>query len=338
MISKLKTFDLDTSSPRGWCKLGEPGDATEHGHQINNEDIERLKKHYNLQVSKHTINNNNYTLFALLNENATDTVVSVLGGDGKYYVIDSTILPDGLIMPFYEHCRKKNLNFIIIDPEYALEHAWNSFIIKPAFNIIPDKNTDFFNTLNSTTRKYFSNKIPIIKKLLVENKKHSILKEKYPWIEDVLKFSTDLEKILEYIKKLTHTNVWLMGHCSGCTMISLIYDFNKYEDLYKGIIFLNPIFKQTWKEELESMEYFYTPLNKPLLVIQHRDDKTIGANIHIAKKIVENASATIKAKYIELVDGTDQGSPTFSMGYHGFRDIENMVINAIDTFINVDLK
>lgn len=333
MRSKLKTFNLDTSSPRGWCELGEPGDATEHGHQINDEDIQRLKEHYNLQISQHTINNNNYTLFALLNENATDTIVSILGGDGKYYVIDSTILPDGLIMPFYEHCREKKLNFIIIDPEYALEHSWNNFIIAPAFKLL-NKDPNIFP---HRIKKYIKKKVTIIKKLLIKNENHLILKKKYPWIENVLRFSTDLKKILEYVKKLTHTDVWLMGHCSSCVMISLIYDINKYKDLYKGIIFLNPVFKNSWKEELDSMKYFYTALNKPLLVIQHRDDRTLGANIHIAKKIVRDASTT-KKKYIELVGGTDQGSPTFSMGYHGFRDIEYMVIDAIDTFISVDLK
>lgn len=332
MVSKLKTFDLDISSPRGWCKLGEPGDAQEHGHQINNEDIERLKKHYNLQVSKHTINNNNYTLFALLNKNATDTVVSILGGDGKYYVIDSTILPDGLIMPFYEHCREKNLNFIIIDPEYALEHAWNSFLVNPSF-MLTNKDPKYFN---DKIKNYIGNKLPVIRKLLLQKNGQTILSSKYPWINEVMKFVIDLESILHYIKKLTNTNVWLMGHCSGSAMLSLIYDFNQYNNLYKGMIFLSPYWKQRWEESLDSMEYFYNPFNKPLLVIQHVNDRTIGANTSVAKKIVSNINsiATTKlAKYVELSGGTDQGSPTFSMGYHGFRDLESIVINEINNFI-----
>jgi len=319
MVSQLKTFDLDTSSPRGWCKLGQPGDATEHGHRINNEDIKRLKEHYGLQISEHVINNNRYTLFSLLNEGATDTVVSILGGDGKYYIIDSNILPDGMIMPFFEHCKTKKLNLIIIDPEYALEHAWNSFLIRPPL-------------LTTKYQQYINSKIPLVKHLILNKFNKESLLSKFPWYKEVKNFTTDLETILKYIQELTHTDLWLMGHCSGSSMIALLYDLNHYNNLYKGIILLNPFWKQQWEENLSEMNYFNTTMDKPLLVIQHRNDHTLGANIHIAKKIIEDAT-TIRATCVELSGGTDQGSATFSMGYHGFRDIEHNVIDEIDRFI-----
>lgn len=312
MVSKLKTFDLDTSSPRGWCKLGEPGDATEHGHRINDEDIQRLKEHYNLQVSEHIVNNNKYRLISLLNEGATDTVVSILGGDGKYYVIDSTILPDGLVMPLFEYYREKKLNVVIIDPEYALEHAWNSFLVGYLPNNV---------------------KAPILKKVILKNSNDDRLLEKLPWWKNVKTFTEDMEKILKHIKDFTSTDLWLMGHCSGATMTALIHDLNRYNDLYNGMILLNPYWQQRWESTLDTMDYFLVPPTKSVLVIQHRDDRTIGANTNIAKKIVENAAKTTKSTYVEMQGGTDQGSPTFSMGYHGFRDLEREVIEHIQTFI-----
>lgn len=321
MVSKLKTFDLDTSSPRGWCKLGEPGDACEHGHQINKEDIERLKAHYNLQISEHIFNNNKYRLISLLNEGATDTVVSILGGDGKYYVVDSTILPDGLIMPLFEQCKNKKLNLIIIDPEYELEWAWNSSL------------TSEFKHFSNLT-KYLNKKLPSMRHLILTMFKNNnrLLSSKISWLKRVQDFVIDFELILKHIKNVTQNNLWLMGHCSSTMLISVINDLNLYNNYYKGVIFLNPFWQQDWKKTIGSMEYFLNPMQKPLLVIQHRDDKTIGANSDIAKKIVRKTNNPM-AKFIELSGGTDKGCPTFSMGYHGFRDLENILIEEINSFI-----
>ena len=63
-----------------------------------------------------------------MHKDATDTVVSILGGDGKYYVIDSNDIPTGLIMPFFEYCKTNKLNLVIIDPDTPLEHAWQYLI------------------------------------------------------------------------------------------------------------------------------------------------------------------------------------------------------------------
>ena len=126
MNSKL--FDLDIMHPRGWGEFGQDGDTCEHGHQVTEEDIENLRKHHGVETSYHTINGNKYRLISLLHKDATDTIVSLLGGDGKYYIINSNELPNGLIMPFFEHCLSKKLNFVIVDPGTALYHAWASRI------------------------------------------------------------------------------------------------------------------------------------------------------------------------------------------------------------------
>jgi hypothetical protein len=371
MTSRL--FDLDIVHPRGWGEFGRPGDACEHGHQITKNDIEKLKKHYGLEVSYHTINGNKYKLISLLHKDATDTVVSILGGDGKYYVMDSNNIPNGLIMPFFEHCKTNKLNLVIVDPDTALEHAWpywigalHQFKTKRivAYFLIQSKEQSS-PTFSWTTWQHrwapspqiLENPMPItrkisekyiIKNLITDEKlliKYIKNSEKFikifsssgilfnKTLSDLHVFVKDFKNILEYIKKLTNTNLWLMGHCSSAVMVSIIHDVNQYNHLYKGIILLAPWWKKIWREiGLDKMKYFSTEVNKPLLVIQHAEDSCVGIHPEVSKKIVNDINTSL-TKYVELNGGIDQGCPHFSLGYHGFRGIEYKVINEINDFI-----
>lgn len=371
MTSKL--LELDIVHPRGWGEFGQPGDACEHGHQITKNDIKKLKKHYGLEVSYHTINGNKYKLISLLHKDAKDTVVSILGGDGKFYVVDSNNIPNGLIMPFFEHCKTNRLNLIIVDPDTALEHGWPYWIgalhqrktkrivayfliqskeqSSPTFNWTTWQHSwapspqILENTMTTTIKiseKYIIKNLIRDEKLLIKYIKNP---EKFKKIffssgilfnktlSDLHVFIKDFENILEYIKKLTNTNLWLMGHCSSAVMVSIIHDVNQYNHLYKGIILLAPWWNKIWREKgLDKMKYFSTEVNKPLLVIQHAEDPCVGIHPEISKKIVNDINTPL-TKYVELNGGIDQGCPNFSLGYHGFRGIEHKVINEINDFI-----
>jgi hypothetical protein len=327
MTSRI--LNLDIVNPRGWGEMGQTGDACEHGHQLTETDIENLKKHCGLKISHHTINGNKYKLISLLQKDATDTVISILGGDGKYYVIDSNDIPNGLIMPFAEYCKIKKLNLVIVDPDHPLEHAWQARIIPLK---IKDKK---IRVEDSVTRSRFEKLLKLAREFYI--KKHKNLSEDFfsqnKILHDVHIFIKDLEKILEYIKNTTNTNIWLMGHCSSAVMISFIYDTNQYNHLYKGIIFLNPWWKKMWRETgLDEMKYFLTKVTKPILIIQHAEDPCVGTHPKIAKKIISDINGPL-TRYSELNGGIDQGCPHFSMGYHGFRGIEHKVIDEIDNFI-----
>jgi len=327
MTSRL--FDLNIIHPRGWGELGQDGDTCEHGHQVTETDLKNLKKYYELEVSYHTINGNKYKLISLLHKDATDTVVSILGGDGKYYIIDSNDIPNGLIMPFAEYCKIKKLNLVIVDPNNPLEWAWQ---VKISPLKIDDKK---IWAKHLVTRSRFKKWLKLAREFYIKNHKNLskdfFLQNKI--LHDIHIFIKDFEKILEYIKNLTNTNLWLMGHCSGANMISYIYDINQYNHLYKGIIFLNPYWKKHWREiGLEAMNYFLTKMTKPLLIIQHSEDPCIGTHPEICKKILSDIDNSL-TKYVELNGGIDQGCPHFSVGYHGFRGIEHKVIDEINNFI-----
>jgi len=59
-------FNLDTSSPRGWGNPGKDGDACEHGHIINEQDLENLKKEYNLKIYELHFDHRQYKNISLL--------------------------------------------------------------------------------------------------------------------------------------------------------------------------------------------------------------------------------------------------------------------------------
>ena len=360
MTSKL--FDLDIMNPRGWGEFGQHSDPCEHGHQLTKNDIEKLKKKYGLEISQHTINGNQYRLISLLHKDATDTVVSILGGDGKYYVIDSNDIPTGLIMPFFEYCKKNKLNLVIIDPDTALEHAWpywisvlhhsktkkivSHFLIQskkhPVSQILENN-----NSITKSSRDKVIEKLCIDKNLLIRYIKDPQKLRKMLFSFDISFnktllnmhiFIKDFKNILEYIKNLTNTELWLMGHCSSAVIISIIYDSNQYNHLYKGMIFLNPWWKKNWREKgLDEMNYFSTKVIKPLLVVQHSEDPCVGTHPDICKKILSNINSPL-TRYVELDGGIDQGCPHFSLGYHGFRDIEEKVIDEINKFIQTHGK
>ena len=371
MTSRL--LDLDIIHPRGWGEFGQHGDACEHGHQITKNDIKNLEKYYGLQISHHTINNNKYKLISLLHKDATDTVVSILGGDGKYYIIDSNNMPNGLVMPFFEYCKTNKLNLVIVDPDTALEHAWpywigalhqfktkrivSYFLIQskeqspPTFSWTTWQHRwapsaqvleESLSPTKKISGKYIIKNLITDEKLLIKYIKNS---EKFikifsstsilfnKTLSDLHVFVKDFENILEYIKKSTNTNLWLMGHCSSAVMVSIIHDVDRYNHLYKGMILLAPWWKKIWREiGLDRMRYFSTEVNKPLLVIQHAEDSCVGIHPEVSKKIVSDVNSPL-TKYVELDGGIDQGCPHFSLGYHGFRGIEYKVINEISNFI-----
>lgn len=328
MTSRI--LNLDTNHPRGWGELGQTGDACQHGHQATEADLENLKKHYGLEISYHTVNDNKYRIISLLNKEATDTIIHIIGGDGKYYLMDSNDIPNGLIMPFFEDCKRKKINLIIVDPEYPLEWGWE-YLMNAEFverltkekKIIKNKIASL--VLTSLGRQfYIKNYEKITENFFVKNKN----------LFKVHTFIKDFKNILEYIKILTDTNIWLMGDCSGATLISVMYDINKYNQLYKGMIFFSPYWKKFWKEkDLEIMNYFLTKVTKPLLVIQHINDPCQGVDPKISKRIVTNIKNPSLTKYVELDGGIDQGCPNFSLGYHGYRGIEHQFIDEVYDFI-----
>jgi hypothetical protein len=300
----MTAFNLDTSSRRGWGLVGPDDDATEHGHHITEDDIKNLSEKYNIKCQQLLINNRQYRLLSLVQDSATETLFYINGGDGRLYLIDSTVLPDGLVMPLWQECINRNVNLIILDHDHTLPWGWNA-------NYNPNKFLKLY--------EYF-----IKNKDKISNADTNLAKVFY--------HIQDLEIILKQVKEETNTSIWLMGHCSSTVLISIINDKFKDPELFNGMIFLNPFWKQNWEETLDKMSYFLTPVKKPLLVIQHRDDPCKGTSVDIAKKIVSDSSHSL-AKYVELSGGTDQGCPHFSMGYHGFRDIEDLLILEITNFI-----
>jgi hypothetical protein len=291
-------FNLDTSSPRGWGNPGKDGDACEHGHIINEQDLENLKKEYNLKIDELHFDHRQYKIISLFNETAKDTLTVINSGDGRLYLMDSTILPEGLIWPYFHLCQQRNINLVMLDHNYQIDWNWQR---ESDIKLL----SKLYKNLNETIAL-------------------SVL-------GNVLYFINDFKFILDHIRASNDSKLWLLGHCSSANLITKIHDLNEYNDRYHGMVLLNPYWQKNWQNKLKKMQYFSKEINKPLLVIQHEQDPCVCSGKEIAKKIFEDAD-TEQKKYVGLIGGTDQGSPHFSMGYHGFRDIHDKLIEAFDKF------
>ena len=300
MLKEKINFNLDLSSPRGWGHYGQDGDACEHGHTINKQDIKNLKKEYNLTIDELNFDNRQYKIISQFSESATDTLIVINGGDGRLYLMDSTVLPEGLIWPYFHICQQKNINLIMLDHNYQLSWGWQS-----------KADTKLLSKLHQNLNETITVSV----------------------LGNVLNFIDDFKFILDYIRVSNNSKLWLMGHCSSANLIAKIHDLNEYNDRYNGIVLLNPFWQKNWQNILKNMQYFSKKLIKPLLVIQHEQDTSSGCSKEIALKIINDVDTTNK-KYVGLTGGINQGAPNFSMGYHGFRGIHDKIIEVFNNFRN----
>lgn len=80
-------------------------------------------------------------------------------------------------------------------------------------------------------------------------------------------------------------------------------------------------------------KYFVSQGESRLFVVQHEQDSSPGVSLDIAKKIVDEYEFENK-KLVVLKGGENHGLPCFSMGYHGFRGIEDQLVRVTAEFIN----
>lgn len=113
------------------------------------------------------------------------------------------------------------------------------------------------------------------------------------------------------------SKIWLAGHCTSCNLIAKFSDSVSDPNHYHGAIFMNP--------RRSHGDYFLRGFEKPLLVIQHMEDLSPGSS---RDQPIPTATA-VK----EITGGTDFGYHSFSLGFHGFRDREDLVCQEIKTFV-----
>lgn len=299
---------LDTSNPKGWGLSVEESLPGEHGKILTDADVENIKNNID-RVGFQTINGytSRHTCFVKSRPGNRDTVIVFPGGSGRLYALNSASIPNGLVFPtnllaFWP----EDINLVVMDLRHGLDWNWYNYSSPRLKNVSNDKHDNILVQTKMTAQ-------PFNYRLLVAFR--------------------DFKTIIGEINDLLgDTRVWLVGHCTSSDLISRFHDFIDDRSIIDGIIFTNPIWKRDWEEKLDKMKYFHTTVNVPLMTIQHRDDKNKSTASEIAKKILVD-SGSPDQEFVELSGGIDQGCGHFSMGHHGFRDIESQLVSAMAQFI-----
>ncbi len=312
---QLPEFNIsEPYNPKGWGISLDPKLPSEHGHWINDQDIENISEHVK-GFKLLTFCNGKYRALARFIDPSKPTIISIPGGQGQINVIDSVNqFPRGLLYPtnllaFFPD----DVNYIVVDFQHGLPWNWIPEFYKSGLRkLVRIKSDAFLNFIDqidpeSTDIKY-----------------------------QVLRVTADLYRILEEVCEMTTGDRWMLGHSGSPTMMAVMSDSVDLTGKLNGIIMGNPAWRKNWEVLLEHMIYFRNPLNDlSLLVIQHKNDPCVVTNVEISTKIYEQAVAS--RKKLELVDGgIDQGAPHFSAGLHGFRGIESTIVDLIMDFIRPD--
>jgi hypothetical protein len=299
---------LDSGNPKGWGLSDDESLPSEHGKILTDKDIENIVQNIsNVEFRSVPGYSSRHTCFIKNRPGNRDTVIVFPGGSGRLYALNSASLPSGLVFPTnLLHFWPDDVNLVVMDLRHGLDWNWYNYNSPRLRNISDNKHNDILVQTKLTAQ-------PFNYKLLVAFR--------------------DIKSIIGYINEtLGNTKIWLTGHCTSSDLISRFYDFIDDKSIIDGMIFTNPIWKHDWKEKLDKMKYFHTEVRVPLMAIQHRDDKNKSTASDIARKILVDSKSPI-TEFTELSGGVDQGCGHFSMGYHGFREIEPQLVSSMIRFI-----
>lgn len=300
--------NLDLTNPKGLGQLGNDDYHGEHGEPMTQIDIDRLCAHTSATHREITLKHHVYDLVELNTNGAKNTVILIAGGEQRVFCLDSTTYPDGFIMPanLIHLWAQHNINVILLCPRYKMSWAWQG--------ILNDrKNTSI------ATFKY-------IKMAKNENVMSTLPKE----LQQLIRLKDDVECLLKSLPQ--DQKYWLVGHCASSDAIARYIDM-PFLVKPAGAILWSPVVKNTWEQWLDHIYYFKQKVKVPVLFVQHQQDQCKGANPVVAAHLHKVTDADCK-ELVMLDGGENQGLPHFSMGYHGFRGIEDQLVAVSADFIN----
>lgn len=281
-----------------------PDMLSDHGRHCNQQDIISLALHTKAISSLCVAPNGVYELLSIAVSGATDTVLMIAGGDQHPYCLDSTIYPNGFLLPgnLLDKWHQYNINAILLIPPYLLDYGWG--------NIAGDR----------------KNSHKIIEKVFNRTKAKTYINNIFT---KVLNFYQDLDFILTVMPQ--EQKMWVAGHCTSADALSRYCAISSFIKPH-GMIMWNPSWRQS-NQASNVEKYFVSQGESRLLVVQHEQDSSPGVSLDIAKKIVDEYEFENK-KLVVLKGGENHGLPCFSMGHHGFRGIEDQLVRATAEFIN----
>jgi hypothetical protein len=298
-------YSLDMQNPKGHCHPGSVSDLNDHGLPCTEADIIQLAKHTNATISTHAAPNGNHTLLSKYTVNSKNTVILITGGDHRPYCLDSNNYPGGYLLPgnTMHLWTAHNINVILIIPPYIMDWSWQ-VRMKNRNKVFKDSNK------------------------MIRFKKNKNIPPHVGVFNSLLMFEEDIDSILCSIPK--EQKVWLAGHCSSADFLARYADMETLKKSH-GLIMWNPTWIG-WQHTEQKEKYFQTQPSCHLLVVQHKQDPAISTSEERARHIVDHYYFNKKLKILD--GGINHGLPCFSLGYHGFKDIEDQLVKVTAEFIN----
>jgi hypothetical protein len=290
-------YNLDLNNSKGNNKLGDTineNDPGEHGHVLTKEESTVLAATLGGYVQDLDAN---FWLIRVDCENPVGTVLLTAGGDHRIYMLNSDDFPDGAIFPMTTllEWKKHNLNVAVLGSNVCAEWGWNFSVYQTKFDAL---------TTDILLEKMFNGALP-------------------PSKPDVFAYLHGIETAIAVLR-LDNLPLSVIGHCTSTALITkYIVLANDYK--FKSVILISPIFVKEFSNVISPYERYIKKSEIPTLVINHRDDPCYYVSSEISKQISKDR--------IILSGGTNAGCPNFSLGHHGYREIETALVNAIADFI-----
>lgn len=290
-------YDIDVNNSKGNNRLGDyvnENDPGEHGHIVD-----RLESNTMAATLGGFIQDldDHFWLLRVNCDNPVGTVLITAGGDHRIYMFDSADFPDGAIFPIttISEWQKYNLNVAVLMSDIGTKWGWNFSVYQTKFDALT---TD----------------------ILLEKMFNGSLK---PVNAELFKYLHAIESAMQILRQ-DNLPISIVGHCTSTALVTkyivLANDYN-----FKSVILISPIFMKTSEHAIVPYERYIKRSEIPTLVVNHRTDPCYYVSHDI--------SAQISSNCVILEGGTDNGCPNFSVGYHGYRDIEPELVRTIANFI-----
>ena len=281
-----------------------PYNQSEAGVPITNRDTEEICQYLDCSFEHIQCSNGIHRLFIKEVADACATLLIICGGEGKVFVLPELNFPDKLIFPLttFDHLGKHNINVVVVDPSYVLPWGWHKLLHSATFTKVVDYILKSKTVISDAER------------------------ELNPQLA-VSSFLADLYQIVEYVRDKYRLPLCLAGHCSSAVLTSMFAE--RYPEFVSSLVLLSPFRSDQCKT------YISNKITMPTLITQHRDDRCEHTTPVTANAVLSECA---NGRYVELSGGTDQGHKYFSIGYHGYRGIEDQLSTAIAAFIRSTVK
>ncbi len=158
-----------------------------------------------------------------------------------------------------------------------------------------------------------------------------------PWMffgfRDSDEHVTDIDHVIKYLKEQANVPVWLVGTSRGTESAATIAIESKQKP--HGLILTSSMTEENDKGSAIT-EMALEKITMPTLITAHEDDGCNKTPPEGAEEIKEMLTNVKKVEIKMFTGGDETGKPCRAMSFHGYLDIEEIVVDHISKFIKAN--